>query len=101
MSELYSLLLWRRGRWSGHVLEVLGRHAGHIRSYASWGLQCLLEAGRSGRCASYRVLTAREAEAQRVPRPSHHGRLGRHESRGCRDPEVDCRGSEGAVGLAC
>ena len=44
MSEPYSLLLWRHGRWSGLVLEVLGRCAGHIRSCASWELQCYLEA---------------------------------------------------------
>ena len=99
MSEPCSPLLWRRGRRSGPVLEVLGRRAGHIRSCASWGLQCLLEAGRSGRRTSHHVLTTREAEAQRVPRPSHRGRLGKRKSRGCRDPEVDCRGSEGAVGL--
>ena len=101
MPEPYSRLLWRRGRRSGPVLEVLGRRAGHIRSCASWGLQCLLEAGHSGRRAGHRVLTTREAEAQWVSRSSHRGRLGRRESRGCRDPEVDCRGSEGAVGLAC
>ena len=101
MSKPCSPLLWRRGRRSGPVLEVLGRRAGHIRSCASWGLQCLLEAGRGGRRAGHRVLTAREAEAQRVPRPSHRGRLDRHESRGCRDPEVDYRGPEGEVGLAC
>ena len=45
MSEPCSLLLWRRGRQSGLVLEVLGRRAGHIRSCASWELQCYLEAG--------------------------------------------------------
>ena len=45
MSEPCSLLLWRRGRRSGLVLEVLGRRAGHIRSCASWELQCYLEAG--------------------------------------------------------
>ena len=45
MSEPCSLLLWRCGRRSGLVREVLGRHAGHIRSYASWELQCYLEAG--------------------------------------------------------
>ena len=83
MSKPCSLFLWRRGRWSGPVLEVLGRRAGHIRSCASWGLQCLLEAGRGGRSAGHRVMTARETEAQRVPRPSHCGRLGRRESRGC------------------
>ena len=45
MSEPCSLLLWPHGRWSGLVLEVLGRCAGHIRSCASWELQCYLEAG--------------------------------------------------------
>ena len=45
MSEPCSLLLWRRGRRSGLVLKVLGRRAGHIRSCASWELQCYLEAG--------------------------------------------------------
>ena len=45
MSEPYSLLLRRCGRWSGLVLEVLGRRAGHIRSYTSWELHCYLEAG--------------------------------------------------------
>ena len=45
MSEPCSLLLWWRGRRSGLVLEVLGRRAGHIRSCASWELQCYLEAG--------------------------------------------------------
>ena len=44
MSEPYSLLLRRCGRWSGLVLEVLGRRAGHIRSCASWELQGYLEA---------------------------------------------------------
>ena len=45
VSEPYSLLLWRRGRRSGPVLEVLVRRAGHIRSCASWELQGYLEAG--------------------------------------------------------
>ena len=45
MSEPYSLLLWWRGQRSGLILEVLGRRVGHIRSYASWELQCYLEAG--------------------------------------------------------
>ena len=45
MSEPCSLLLWRHGRWSGLVLEVLERRAGHIRSCASWELQYYLEAG--------------------------------------------------------
>ena len=45
MFEPCSLLLWRCGRQSGLVLEVLGRRAGHIRSCASWELQCYLEAG--------------------------------------------------------
>ena len=44
MSEPYSLLLWWRGQRSGLILEVLGRRVGHIRSYASWELQCYLEA---------------------------------------------------------
>ena len=90
MSEPCSLFLWRRGRWSGPVLEVLGRHAGHIRSCVSWELQCWLEAGHGGRCAGHRVLTVLEAKTQLVPRPSHRGRLGGLESRGCRDPEVYC-----------
>ena len=58
MSEPCSLLLWRRGQRSGPVLEVLGRRADHIRSCASWGLQCLLEVGRGGRRAGHHVLTA-------------------------------------------
>ena len=58
MSEPCSLLLWRRGRWSGPVLEVRGRRVGHIRSCASWELQCYLEAGRGGRRAVHCVLTA-------------------------------------------
>ena len=45
MSKPCSLFLWRRGRWSGPVLDALGRRTGHIRSYASWELQCYLEAG--------------------------------------------------------
>ena len=44
MSEPCSLLLWRHGRRSALVLEVLGRHAGYIRSCTSWELQCYLEA---------------------------------------------------------
>ena len=58
MSEPCSLLLWWRGRRSGLVLEVLGRHTGHIRSCASWELQCYLEAGRGDRRAGHCVLTA-------------------------------------------
>ena len=45
MSEPYSLFLWRRGRRSGPVLEVLWRRAGHIRSYASWGSNVILKRG--------------------------------------------------------
>ena len=77
MSEPCSLLLWWRGRWSGPVLEVLGRRASHICSCASWGLQCLLEAGHGGQHAGHRVLTTREVEAQRVPRPTLSGCRGR------------------------
>ena len=44
MSEPCRLLLWWRGRRSGLTLEVLGQRADHIRSYASWELQCYLEA---------------------------------------------------------
>ena len=59
----------------------------------------LSRSGRGGRRAGHCVLTAREAEAQSVPRPNHRGKLGGHESRGCRASEVDCRGLEGVVGL--
>ena len=45
MPEPYSRLLWRRGRRSGPVLEVLGQRTGHIRSYASWGSSVILKRG--------------------------------------------------------
>ena len=45
MSEPCSLFLWRRGRWSGPILEVLGRCTGHIRSYALLGSSVILKRG--------------------------------------------------------
>jgi len=46
-------------------------------------------------------MTTREAEARLVPRPNRRGGLGTRESRDSRGPDVECRGSEGAVDLVC
>ena len=80
MCEPCSLLLWRRGRWSGLVLEVLGRCTGHIRPCVSWELQYYLGHGgqRAGRCVRSRGLVGAETEPSwearrvrilRLPRP--------------------------------
>jgi len=98
VSEPCSLFLWRRGRRSGPSLKRWGdvlvtsdpMHHGSSRAASK-------RARRSacGRCG----LTVREAEARLAPRPNHGGGLGRRESRDGRGPDVECRGSEGAVVL--